>query len=121
MFCMFCRLNWVEVTGTTYKPSCAVVVGYNQDLPTFGQVVEIISVDKKIYLVTQLLITEVFNTHYHAYEITKTSHINISEIEHLRDDHPLSVYQSYDIRLIRKFFITFKYHVLSDVDLQIVD
>jgi len=118
---MFYRLNWVEVAGTTYKPFCAVVVGYNQDLPTFGQVDEIISIDSKIYLVTQLLITEVFNAHYHAYEVTKTSHNSICEIEDLRDYHPLSIYQSYDTRLIRKFFIPFKYHVLSNVDLQIVD
>jgi len=117
---MFYRLNWVEVTGTTYKPFCAVVVGYNQDLLTFGQVDEIISVDNKIYLVTQLINTEAFNSYYHAYEVTKTSCNSISEIEDLRDYHPLSIYQSYDTRLIRKFFIPLKYHVLSNVDLQII-
>jgi len=116
---MFYRLNWVEVAGTTYKPFCAVVVGYNQDLPTFGQVDEIISVDNKIYLVTQLLNTEVFNSQYHVYEVTKTSYNSITEIEDLRDYHPLSIY--HDTRLIRKFFIPLKYHVLSNVDLQIVD
>ena len=45
---MFYRPNWVEVAGTTCKPFCAVVVGYNQDLPTFGQVDKIISIDSKI-------------------------------------------------------------------------
>ena len=103
--------------GTMYKLSCAVVLHFKQDQPTFGEVIEIVTMDEKIYLVTQLLVTTVFNLHYHAYEVNKTSTYHICEIEKLRDYHPLCIYRTFDTRLIRTFFCS---NVLSDIDLQII-
>ena len=34
--------------GKTYKPSCAVLLHFKQDQPTFGEVVEIVKMGEKI-------------------------------------------------------------------------
>ncbi|XP_065893179.1 uncharacterized protein [Dysidea avara] len=63
------RVNWVEIMGTTYKPTILVIVDYYQDVPIFGEIHDIISVDQKFYLATYLFITNGYNPHYHAYEV----------------------------------------------------
>ena len=36
-----CRVNWVEVDGTTYKEPCALVLNVDEEAPTFGNLVDI--------------------------------------------------------------------------------
>ena len=113
------RVNWMEIMGTTYKPTISVIIDYYQDLPIFGEIQDVVSVDKKFYLATHLLKTTAYNPHFHAYEVKKTSNWFVCEISSLRDYHPLWVYQSYDVQLIQTFFVPLKYHVMNNVDLQL--
>ena len=113
---LFYRVNWIEVNGVTYKPSCVVLICFNNDIPVFGRIVDIYAFQNRFYLSTEVYITCTFNQHYHAYEVTPTSTLHICEVATLQDYHPLWVYQSYNQHLLNTFFIPLKYYVLSDID-----
>ena len=85
-------------------------------MPIFGCIIDILIFNTHIYLATQVYTTYTFNQHYHAYEVVPTTTVHICTVESLQDYHPLTVYQSYDERLISTFFIPLKYYVLSDID-----
>ena len=40
---ILCRLSWVKIHGTMYKPGCIVASGHAEDIPEFSEVVELIS------------------------------------------------------------------------------
>ena len=92
---------------------------YYQDLLIFGEIQDVIFVDKEFYLATHLLMTTAYNPHFHAHEIKKTSNWFLCEVSSLRDYHSLWVYQIYDVQLIRTFFVALKYQVMNNIGLQL--
>ena len=52
-----------------YKTPCIVFVEFQCDVPLFGQIQDVLIIQERCYLVLQLLKAEVFNSHYHAYEV----------------------------------------------------
>ena len=73
--CLWCdlynRCSWVNICGTVYKPGNIVVVSSDL-LPIFGNILDIIVYDiTQCYFVCELLITNGFSHHYHAYEVTR--------------------------------------------------
>lgn len=116
MHYLYFRVNWIEINGITYKPSCMVLLCFQHDMPVFGRIIDIFVYQKCFYLATQVHITYVFNQHYHAYEVSSTSTIHITSCTSLQDYHPLWTYQSYSQHLLEISFIPLKYYVLSDMD-----
>lgn len=106
----------MEINGVTYKPTCIVLLRYEDDMPVFGHIVDIFSFQNNYYLATEVYTTCTFNQHYHAYEVKPTSTMQICEVKSLKDYHPLWVYQSYSQRFLNTYFIPLKYYVLSDMD-----
>ena len=106
----------MERRGTVYKTPCIVFVEFQCDIPIFGQVQDILFIQEKFFLVLQLLKAEVFNSHFHAYEVQRTTLIYVCEVDSLVDHHPLWIYQSYNPHLLEKCFIPLKYYVLSSTD-----
>jgi len=108
-------VKWIEENGTTYKPNCIVFVCFQEDIPVFGIIKEILSIDKIFYFVLRLLETVVFNPHFHAYEVITTMHYFACTQKELQDYHPLWIYESYSLELNGTYFIPLKYHVISDI------
>lgn len=63
-----------------------------------------------------LFIAEVFNSHFHAYEVRQTSITHICQPSQLQDHHPLWLYQTYNQEISGTYFVTLKYYVLSNTD-----
>ena len=51
---LFYRVNWVEVNGITYKPSCVVIHMFRHDMPVFGRIVDIYVFQNHFYLATEV-------------------------------------------------------------------
>ena len=47
----------MEIIGTKYKPGAVVLLAFENDLPVFGCIKEIISIEGGVYLVLSLLHT----------------------------------------------------------------
>lgn len=100
--------------GNHYKPSSVVFVCFKKDVPVFGLVEDIFSVHGTVYLLVNLLHTEKFNFHFHAYEVKHTSSMHLVPLHSLEDHHTLWIYQTYS--QFQTLFVPLKYYVLSDTD-----
>ena len=69
-----------------------VFIRFELDVPVFGRITEVLSVDDQFYLSVQLITTEVFNSHHHAYEVRLSNSTEVCEIKSLQDYHPLWAY-----------------------------
>ena len=95
----------MEINGGFFKPSIVVLICHQSDAPVFGYVKDIILVDGKPHLAMLLLLPEVYNSHYHAYEVTYTDKWYICEPKHLPDSHPLCIYQNYSTQYCDTYFL----------------
>ena len=109
------RVKWMEENGVTYKPDCIVFRCFQEDIPIFGIIKEILSINKIFYFVLHLLETVTFNPHFHAYEVIATKHYHACTQDELQDYHPLWLYESYSVELNGTWFVPLKYHVLSNI------
>ena len=90
-----------------------VFVRFEQDVPVFGQIKEILCCEREYFMTLHILTTEIFNSHFHAYEVKKTNTFRLCKFNSLVDHHPLWVYQSFDSINITTCFVPLKYHVLN--------
>ena len=56
------RTKWVELEGHRYKPSCAVILGVEDDMPTFCEVNSIYVVDESKVVFEVTLFHSVLST-----------------------------------------------------------
>ena len=91
-----------------YKPPLCVLVTFQEDTPVFGQIMDILRVHGDVFLVVDLFRVVIFNSHYHAYEVTSANITHIVNRTHLHDFHPLCLYQPYNSI---STFIALKYYV----------
>lgn len=108
---LFYRLRWIEVLGTTYKPGGIVILSV-QLQPRFGLISDIIVFDVDNYsLVCEVLHTECFHRHYHAYEVshdTSPSFVFVKQSD-LADHSVLGLYKK------GSHFVSLKYHVVENI------
>ena len=114
------QVNWVEVMGTMYKPSCILLLCFQCDVPVFGKIKEIYNIDREFYVAVQMLSTEVFNKHFHSYEVKSTSSVYVCPISSVKDYHPLWCYQCFSEELYGTTFIPLKYHIINWLNQQLL-
>ncbi len=103
----------MEVNGIVYKPGGIVVLKIDL-VPTFGIIVDILVLDVDNYfLVCEIVSTECFNSHFHAYELEKIIYPTylLRQVNQLPDHYMLSAYKlsTYPNTL----FVSLKYNLLS--------
>lgn len=107
-------VDWVTVSGTTYRPGGIVVLSVEDFIPIFGKIVDVfVSEVNNYYLVCSVLTTECFCSHYHAYEITSSSPVSYTYVKqaHLADHLVLSLYKSkYNIMYREYLHLSFILH-----------
>ena len=59
------RVEWMEENGVTYKPDCIVFWCFQEDIPIFGIIKEILYMNK-IFFVLHLLETDLLLTFMHT-------------------------------------------------------
>ena len=109
------RLAWIDVNGTTYKKGSVVVL--SMDLtPTFGVVKDIIVFETDIYyLVCEVLLTDCFSHHFHAFKTCK-QHPASYDICKQTDLYDHAVLSAYTILSQPNFlFIPLKYQLVERV------
>lgn len=101
------------MNGTKYNKGSVVILSYD-GLPSFGEVADIVVISDCYYLVCTSLNTQCFSSHFHAYEVLKTSdqqHI-ICTLSELKDHN---VYSLYTLYTQQYHFISMKYHIVEDM------
>ena len=103
--CLLFRVAWIKVRGAIYRSGAIVVLSVDF-LPIFGLITDIIIIDvNNSFFVGEVLHTECFNSHYHAYKVSRDPLPKFSFLKqsHLADHAPLGLY--------RKSYVVLKYYV----------
>ena len=58
--------------GQKYKPSCVILVGIDDEYPSFAEIQNIYIADSRIHFDVIRYITVCFNKHFNAYEVKRT-------------------------------------------------
>ena len=105
------RVTWIQVEGVMYKPGGIVVLEMKL-VPTFGIIKDLICLDvDNFYIILEKLHTEIFNPHYHAYEISYLSReYSIISPAELPDSSVLSMYKKE-----QSHFVPLKYSLVENV------
>ena len=70
---IYCRPNWVQYEGNTYRLAMFVLAGWQEDdLPQFADIKDIMVINAVCFLHVQTYITTGIDRHVHSYVITKT-------------------------------------------------
>ena len=82
-------------------------------LPLFGIITDIVVHHADhVYFVCNVLHTECFNSHFHAYEVSKTKDYDFCTHSDLIDHHVLSLYS---LSSYTTCFIPMKYHLEENI------
>ena len=109
--CLSFRVAWIKVLGTTYRSGAIVVLSVDL-VPTFGLISDIIIKEVNNYfIVCEILHTECFNTHYHAYEVSRDTLPKFSFVKqtHLADHSVLGMYKQ------SHYFVVLKYYIVENL------
>ena len=104
------RVRSVELHGTTYTRKAVVVYRHVDDMPVFGEILDIfVTPVGECLFVLNLLLTVGLCAHFHSYEVANTSDIVVSRQHEFVDHYPLHI-----IRLNAEYtgFVRLKYHIM---------
>ena len=103
----------VEVNGYRIKPSSAVIVAWDEELPTFGEVQHIVLAKSAINLIITPWTTLHFHNHYHSYAVDTSLSVGpiMKNVDELGDFRPVHVVKSYNKDDL-KSYITLRYQLV---------
>ena len=88
-----------------------MVVASSGLLPVFGKIDSIVFINNEYHFVCEILVTNTYNSHYHAFEVSHhSSHIPITICKQSSfvDYHVLALYHVSSLD-----FVPLKYHILE--------
>lgn len=87
----------VQMNGYILRPHSSVLLSWNEDLPKFGEIGQIIIVDGTIYFAIHPWTTLYFDRHFHAYAVQVISDtIELVQYHELNHHRPVHAVKSYD-------------------------
>lgn len=106
------RISWIDIDGTKYHKE-GVVVLQSHLLPLFGIIADILCrCADHYYFVCNVLRTECFSSHFHAYKVSKTKEYVLCTHSDLVDHHVLGLYS---LSSYATCFIPMKYHLVENI------
>lgn len=104
------RVSYAEISGTHYSKGMIVLCTFDEDVPIFGKILDIIVTASGECLFALIpCIGKVFCKHFNAYEVyINTMHHFIYRPKDLVDHHTLSLSKSFASSVS---YICMKYHV----------
>ena len=109
------RLSRLEINSTEYKKGAIVILDAPEDdAPLFGEITHVIAYNVNEYLlITKILITIGFVSHYHAYEVehNQSPTCHITQPSSLIDHHTLGLYICNHPQ--PTLYVSLKYNVIS--------
>lgn len=89
---MFSRLKELVVEGLKYKPGCALLMGWEDNWPLFGEVSAIGIFGESKFFIVNLYETEVYDPDANAYSVTKSNTQKLETYNRLKNKWPMPVY-----------------------------
>lgn len=103
------RVSSADIDGTRYAKG-SVLVAFDDDIPVFGKILDVICVENKCMFVCIPYVGDTFYKHFNAYEVTQsTTHYIFCQQNELADYHLLSLCQSFSGS--HKWYISLKHNV----------
>lgn len=99
------------IKGTKYAIGYMVICYYEDDVPVFGKIKDILlqpNKDNSLFILTPFTCTR-FNRHFYSYEVVATEETLIYQQEELLDYHPLYLSKSFNVS--SPLFVRTKYYV----------
>ena len=111
LFADITLVNAVTINGYTLRPNTCVLLEWDEDLPRFGEVQQIVTMDGTIYLSYQPCTTLYYDRHFCAYAVTSTADkLQVVQANELEDHKPVHLVQSYD-EIDQNCYIAMRYQL----------
>ncbi|KAJ1518819.1 hypothetical protein ONE63_011566 [Megalurothrips usitatus] len=81
--------DWVNISGTVYKPGMVLVINVSENGLVFGELQAIFVKDSNVVFVYRYFVTAGFNEHIHAYAISSSSKWGCKPAKDIFDHLPL--------------------------------
>ncbi len=89
------RVKHAEICGTKYCKGYMVPCYIDDDMPVFGQIMDMIILPtSKCLFVLKPFVSSTFNAHYHAFEVSPVQEVLLYYQHELVDFHPLHISKS---------------------------
>jgi len=88
-----CLSSGVLIGHYKFKPGCCVLLRSEEGCPIFGELINIVVVDKTIYFLCNEMTTVNYVEHFHAYQVEQNGKLVIVKSTSLKDHHPLNVHK----------------------------
>lgn len=110
------RVSYAEVLGTKYQKGVVVLVTFDDDIPIFGKLQDIIvTTSGECLFVFIPYVGALFNYHFHSYEVHAVhNQYLVCRHQEFADFQPLSISHSFKCSLFNKNFVCLKYHVFEE-------
>ena len=106
---MFIQGKAVCYEGHRYSTGEVVVLAFLEDEYVFGKIMKSFIIDSVVYLMCNVLVTNHFSSHLHAYAVEESDTGRFVRINDLLDYHPLALYM-----IDSKFYTVMRYHIPVD-------
>ena len=105
------RAKWVKVSGVLYKEPCALLIGVKDDYPQFGKLIGIFVLNcTRITFLVQIMETDTFASHYHAYVVSNTPVCHVILHSNLYSLLPMHIHHITHNSTIQQVIVP-KYHI----------
>ena len=103
-----CRPNWINIYGEEFHPSCFIHCGWDDDLPSFGRVTDILIVADLPMLAVENYHTERKDSHISSYLVERTFKKSVVYLPTLQSRYPV---YAHTFLGDRKLYIALKSHI----------
>lgn len=109
------RVSFVEVGGTSYRKGSCIVHSFDEDIPIFASVIDIIvTASGDCLFILNPHIGNSYYPHFNAYEVqSETCIYIICRQRDFIDYHPLSLSKSFNSSFSHRTFVCLKHHIFS--------
>lgn len=106
----FSQAKAIYVDGQRYTSGESVLLSFTDDEYNFGMIEKVLLIHGLVYLYCNILETEFYEHHLHAYQVNPTGKKVILKIKDLLDYHPLAIYEMSDL-----MYTVLRYHIPHDL------
>lgn len=112
--CVSYRASYVEINGTHYARGNIVLCTFDEDIPVFGKIIDIVApaVGESLFILIPYF-GYAFNRHYNCFEVHTGTNYYYSQNE-LADYHTLSLNKSFDHSLAHNTLVCVTFLINHD-------
>ena len=113
IFNIYYRVRSCVINGIKYTRDSVIVLDMEDDLPSFGRIIEFIITPLHCLIIFYPVTTQTYNYHFHAYEVIVTEETCVCSSDQLFDYHPLVCAKPVGYNGRVSLFVSLKYHLFQ--------